>query len=549
MSVGREDASDGLPARRNPDGSRGGSWIGPHFSAGSRRARSSLDAARTHALTTLLSLLLVAAATVAMFAIDHLIAPYNLVPIVYLVPVVIAATRWGAPQAIVASVAGFLASDYFFYPPFYSFEMENPQEVIDLLLFLFVALVASNLTARLKREADSLRRREKQIRDLHALSRRLASGFTVADLVHATQDYVAAALGRRAILLASPGDEGGHPGDARTVPATVEREAAAMSSAAITQFQTIADPATRIVWLLKSLSTKSARCGVIAVEVGSEADYAIEQAIERAQACIAEVAATIERLDLAKAMGEADVRLQGELLKEALMGAVSHDLRTPLASILGSVSVLDQLPPVRADDRARTLVEAVHDEAIRLDNSILNLLNATRITEQGLRPRLEWADAVDIINAAIKQRQRGLAAHRLRMAIDRDLPLVKVDSALIEQAFGQLLENAAKYSTADSEIVVGARAEQNGIALSVADQGSGLTFDESRQIGQRAYRSDRQAKVRGSGLGLWIANTFVHANGGRLQAVSRGAGLGTTVTIHLPAATDNSPRRLGAANG
>jgi two-component system sensor histidine kinase KdpD len=136
------------------------------------------------------------------------------------------------------------------------------------------------------------------------------------------------------------------------------------------------------------------------------------------------------------------------------------------------------------------------------------------------------------------------------MTIDRDLPLVKIDSALIEQAFGQLLENAAKYSPAGSPIDVGARAEASGVALSVIDQGSGLTSEESRRIGQRTYRGNRHvAKIRGSGLGLWIANTFVQANGGRLETASRGAGLGTTATIHLPAATDTSPGKLGAANG
>jgi two-component system sensor histidine kinase KdpD len=215
---------------------------------------------------------------------------------------------------------------------------------------------------------------------------------------------------------------------------------------------------------------------------------------------------------------------------------VSHELRTPIASIVGFLSVAAAFPEIRDDDRIYPLVEAAQDAARQLDNDVQNLLNATRITKQGVRPQRDWVDPADVVNAAIAQRSRRLAGHRLTVDIGSELPLVKVHASMIEQAFGQLLENAAKYSQAGSTIAVGARAEADRVVLSVRDEGAGLTPEEAQQLFQRSFRSSRHvANIPGSGLGLWIANTFVTANGGTLEVTSRGAGLGTTAVIGLPA--------------
>jgi K+-sensing histidine kinase KdpD len=224
-----------------------------------------------------------------------------------------------------------------------------------------------------------------------------------------------------------------------------------------------------------------------------------------------------------------------------LIGTVSHELRTPLASIIGSTSVLDQIPTVQNDRRIHALVEAVRDQASRLDGDIQNLLNAARITARGPQPHLEWTDPTDVVSAAIRQKTTRLAAHRLDLAIAPDLPLVKVNSVLVEQALGQLLENAAKYSPAGSTIRISARAEQGRVVLSVTDQGVGLTQDEKQQIGQRSFRGARHLhRIPGAGLGLWIADTFVSTNGGTLDAESLGPGLGTTVSIRLPAGEESA---------
>jgi two-component system sensor histidine kinase KdpD len=235
-------------------------------------------------------------------------------------------------------------------------------------------------------------------------------------------------------------------------------------------------------------------------------------------------------------MEEARLHLQAQLLRDAFHGTLSHELCSPLAGIRGSASVLAAMPVVERDPQARSLVEGISEETADLDGFIQNLLNATRVTAGGLSPHLEWADPRDIVNAALKRRARRLSAHRIEVAFADDLPLVKVDSGLIEEAFGQLLENAAKYSPSGSTVSVKASAEPARVHLSVSDQGVGITTDENEQLGRKSFRSQRhQASIPGSGLGFWIASIFVGANGGTISTSSPGQGLGTTVSISLPA--------------
>jgi len=488
---------------------------------------------RNSAWQILMSLVLVGLTTIVYFAIDHF-GLVNFVPVVYMIPVIIAATRWGPLPAVVASIASFLASDYFFYPPYYSFVMEDAQEVVDLLLFLVVALVTSNLAARLKRETDILRARERELADLYAFSRRLAVCSTEPELILAIQEYLSITLGRRTVIIAgaASGDIGSL--DQQSLPAPIGQQAATMIATGAFQPCTIVEPVAQRVWLITSISTNYVDHGAIVIDLGHGSSDVIDSMRQRVEAALSEVITRLRRLDLAKAMNEANLRVQADQFKEALIGGVSHDLRTPIASILGFTSVLSRFPEIRDDDRIHPLVDAVQDEAKQLDNDIQNLLNATRITKQGIQPQREWVDPADIVNAAIKLRSRSLARHRLTVDIRRDLPLVKVHSTMIEQAFGQLLENAAKYSQVGSIIKISARSEQDRVALSVCDEGAGLTPEDARQLFKRAFRSPRHvANVPGSGLGLWIANTFVTANGGTLEATSRGADLGTTASIWL----------------
>ena len=481
----------------------------------------------------LASIALVAVATVVLLALRDLLPVINLVTIIYLIPVVAAATLWGTRPAIVAAFTGALAADFFFYPPLYSLWIDDPQNVADLVVFLIAAIVTGNLASRLKYEADSLRRREKEIRDLYAFSRELAACFTVGDLIDAIQTHLSQALGHRAFLLESHYLDPASAGGAELAASVRLAAASALANGGATR--AVTDATTADVWLVRLLVLDAVKYAVIADLGPSPA----ADARAHFDAVVDEAAATLTRLEVARAMAEAKLRRESDTLRNVLIGTVSHELRSPLASILGSTSVLDQAKAVREDDRIRGLVEAVHREASRLDGDIRDLLSAARMSAGGVRPQLEWTDPADIVNAALTQATERLIGHRATVDIAPDLPLIRVDTAFAEQALAQLLENAAKYSASGSRIALSARAADGHVVLSVTDEGGGLGEDEIRQIGQRAFRGNRHRKlVAGTGLGLWLASSFVTANGGTLDATSPGPGVGTTVSIRFPLERD-----------
>jgi K+-sensing histidine kinase KdpD len=226
---------------------------------------------------------------------------------------------------------------------------------------------------------------------------------------------------------------------------------------------------------------------------------------------------------------------QADALREALIGSVSHELRSPLSSILGSASILARSPEVTASERLLPLVHGMQEEAARLNDHIQNLLDSTRISSEGVRPNNEWVDPGDIVNAAIDHKRRSLGGHQLNVVIEEDLPLVHVDPALIERALGHLIENAVKYSPPGSPIEVRAEQRDGMVRLAVKDQGVGLSRDERERIWERFYRSPRlRERIGGSGLGLWIAQALVAACQGQAEAFSAGVGRGSTLTLRLP---------------
>jgi len=474
-----------------------------------------------------LTLLMVALATVVMFAFS---GSRHLISIVYLIPVLAAALRWGIWPAVLAALVGALAADFFFYPPLYSFQIEDPQNIADLVVFLVVALVSGNLAA-------SLRQRERRLHDLYGFSRKLAACFTTADLIRATQDYLSQCLGRPALLVERKYVENELP-KGGGIPANVARDAKAVVAQNARVAHTLFDAASGHAWLIRAVSLGPIEYVVFA-DLGRSRFGAKYRLNRRIDSILSDAAENLVRLDLAEAIEEYRMQAQSDKLKSALVATMSHDLRNPLVSIVGAASVLDQMTAIRQDARAHSLVETVHGEAARLDGNIRNLIDAARITTGVEQPTPELTDPVDLVRAAMDQKSSQLAGHRLDVSLASDLPMARVQAALIENALAQLLDNAAKYSPSGSTIKVTGALDQDWVMLSVRDQGLGLTPDEQSHVGQRSFRGARHAvATSGSGLGLWIANTFVAANGGRLDVESAGPGLGTTVRIRLPAARD-----------
>jgi two-component system, OmpR family, sensor histidine kinase KdpD len=485
-----------------------------------------------HIGPVILSLAFVAALTGGLLVLEPVYKPVR-TPTVYLLPVLFAAIRWGMVPAVIAAFAGALATIFFFCPPIYNFFVEDPEQIASLALFIVVAMVTSQLAGNVRQQASISRKREKEVRDLYAFSRRLAGVQTAADIYAAIQEHLSTVIGHRVVIFGAAA-EAGMPLD--PVPPEVQRaavDAAARREHAVAT--TLVDPETGATWLVRPVLSTSPEFGVIAVELGGGSHEAVDAIAQHIDLLMDDAAATFERLDVGRALNEAKLRADANQLRDALIGSVSHELRTPLASILGAAAALAQTPMIADEPRLNALATIARDEAEHLNTDIQNLLDATRISAEAVRPKLEWTDLTDVINAAIERKSRRLSLHKLDSEVPCDLPFLHVDPILLQQAIEQVLDNAAKYSAAGSTIAIRAARDDGQVTISIADRGEGLTDDEKARLGQRFFRGTRHvATTSGSGLGLWIAKAFVAAIGGAVAAESAGERHGTTVSIRLP---------------
>jgi two-component system sensor histidine kinase KdpD len=458
--------------------------------------------------------------------------------VIYLIPVVVAGMRWGIVPAVVASICGAIAAAYFFYPPLYSFRIKDPQEVLNLTLFMFVAVVISHLATRLKQQLELARQREIDMRDLYAFSRRLAVAFDVSDIHAAIEDHLAAVMQRKVALFAAARSNAAGGRKAANVPQQVRAVVEDIAAGRRDSASSVSVPlGGGEVWLVQTVSPKNLDFGVIAINLGRATDDSADDLRVRVGAVLADATATLERLGVAHAISEAHMRAQTEQLREALIGSVSHELRTPLASIMGAATVIGAAPALAGETKLKALVHDVHDEAVRLNNDIQNLLDASRISSEGVSPHKEWADPADIIHSALERCRRRFGTRKVTLTLPSDLPLVHVDPVLVQQALVQIFDNAAKYSPPTSDIKIAAGSRDGRLTINVSDAGAGLTTEEKANMWNRFFRGGRQLSTSsGSGLGLWIANAFVAANDGAVSAASAGAGQGATISIELPVA-------------
>jgi two-component system sensor histidine kinase KdpD len=512
---------------------RSGAW---------RQSALQMDAVRRELRGVVIALLLVAATTVIAWALIRYL-DLRRGSVIYLLPVMLAGWRLGLLPALVAAVAGVLWSGYFFYSPFYTYYLARPSEIVNLVLFMIVALVTSHLANSMKRQTELARKQENEVSDLYAFSRKLAAAPSATDIYRGIEEHLARLVQRKVVLFGAEGS-GDATANEAAMPKPVHAAIAEIRSGSTLAIT--ADDGTGNIWFIRRVSERTPDFGVIAIDLGSVRAGTIAEMRQRVDDVLSDAAATLERLDVAHALNEAKLRSETELLREALIGSVSHELRTPLASILGAATVLNQSPKIAEDQRLSSLASVVREEAERLNNDIQNLLDATRISREQVKPRLEWIEPADIVNSAIERRRRRLAAHNIAIDMDSNLPFIYVDPVLVEQAFVQIVDNAAKYSPNGSTITVMAKRNGRNVVLSVNDAGAGLTAEEQDQIGQRFFRGPRhKATSSGSGLGLWIAKAFIGVNGGKLQAVSSGIGQGATMSIHLPLPLDAAQPEAG----
>ena len=475
------------------------------------------------------------------------------ISLVFLTAVLVAAASFGLWPALYACLASVLAYNFFFLPPVYTFTIADPENVVTLFFFLVAALIAGNLAAGMRAQALAARGRARTTEELYRFSRKLAGILDMDDLLWATAYQVATMLGVRVVLLLPPG--AGEPGGQGiavrgSYPPEDELDPADLAAASWCwnnnrEAGRGADTLPGARRLFLPLRTARGPVGVLGIdrdEVMPESTRPLLAPEQRRllDALADQAAVAIERVTLAADVDRTRLLAETERLRSALLTSISHDLRTPLAAILGAASGLASYHALLDEAGRRDLLATIRDEAERLNRFVGNLLDMTRLESGALAPRLEAVDLGEMAGAALARAGRVLAAHRVEMDLSAELPLLRIDPVLFEQVLFNLLDNAAKYAPEGS--VVRLRAwhepapEGGTVRLQVIDEGPGLPEDALELVFDKFRRipgGDRQRA--GTGLGLAICRGFVEAMGGTVTAANRRDRSGAVFTVSFPA--------------
>ena len=468
----------------------------------------------------------------------HFIAVQS-ISLVFLTAVLATAIAWGLLPSLFACVLSVLAYNFFFLPPLYTFTVRDPENVLALFFFLIVAVIVSNLTARTRTQVFTARSQAKTTAELYAFSRKVAGIGALDDLLWATAYQITSMLNVRTVLL-TPVKEGEGLEVASGYPPEDHLDDADMAAARWTWERNRAagrgaDTLPGGKRLFLPLRTGSGPVGVIGIDRDTPGPLLTPDERRLLDALCDQAAVAIERISLAKGLDEARVLAETERLRAALLTSISHDLRTPLASILGTVSSLRSFPEkYNAVDREE-LLATLQDEAERLNRFVSNLLDMTRLESGAIELKLDLLDVGEIIGSALQRAGNVLAAHRVEVNIEPNLPMLRLDAVLFEQVLFNLLDNAAKYSPAGSNIEVRATRDGELIEIEVVDEGPGIPPADFERIFDKFYRVHAEDRRRaGTGLGLAICRGFVEALGGWIVARNRRDRSGAVLTIRLP---------------
>lgn len=416
---------------------------------------------------------------------------------VFLVPVLLAAITGGIGPALFAALLSVGVCSVLYFHPVYSLDVEGRQDLLDLAMFSLVAVLTGHLTSEIRRRAEESERRRMVAEALRELGTDIPDDVSEAEFLERLAATTASTVGRT-VTVAPPG--------------------AAPS------------PATRRMTI--PLSDGSAPALLIDTGGGLPAET-----LELAQAFADRAAIIIERRRLARGKAEAAGEAAAARLRTALISAVTHDLRTPLASIIGAATALSQYASLYDDSARRDMTVTIREEAERLNRYVGNLLDKSRLDAGALRPNPQSIDLSDLVETALRRLTSMADRFTVTFTPAPDLPMLHVDPILMEQVIVNLLENSFRYAPPGSKVDITAVAQGDMVRLEVLDEGPGVPEQERDAVFERFYRGGTgDRRVAGSGLGLFICKGFVEAHGGRIAIGAPLAGLGARVTVDLPVA-------------
>jgi two-component system sensor histidine kinase KdpD len=463
------------------------------------------------------------------------VLPLPNISLVFLAAVLLVAVRSSLGPALACAALSFLTYDFLFIPPNFSFSIQREEDVLTLLFFLLMAALTGNLAARQRRQLQALRDTQEETTELLDLSRKLTAATDRQAVVSAAAQHLNGWSDVQLCLLNRDGQNGWKVETGGPLEFT-EAERAAADWA--WQHDQPAGAGTGTLpfgrWWWWPLSVEDGPLALLGV-CAREGQTLSGQRRRLLTALSQPLAQALARAQLADDLEAARLHGETEQLRSALLASVSHDLRTPLTSMRGSIDSLLALGEAIPLEDRRELLEGTRDEAERLDRYIQNLLDMTRLGHGALKLARDWVSPADIVGSALNRLRAVLVSLQVSTEVPADLPLLFVHAALIEQALINVMENAARFSPPRGRLQLRAGADDSELFFSVSDEGPGIPEEERAKIFDMFYtaaRGDRGGQ--GTGLGLAICQGMVGAHGGRISVADGIEGRGTCITLHLP---------------
>ncbi|BAN26626.1 sensor histidine kinase [Caballeronia insecticola] len=500
--------------------------------------------AYAYALAIGAGITLVASALAAQrFAVTNLV-------MLYLLGVIFAAVRLGRGPGVMLSFLSVAAFDYFFVAPVMSFSVGDTQYLLTFAVMLLTSLTISHLTSSLRREARIASQRERRTGAMYAMTKELAAALMTEQIIEIGTRHIAEVFqAKAAILLPDSGEKVQQKVAEASPETTLGRTELDLDIAQWVYDQqkpagrsTDTLPAAQALYL--PLKAPMRTRGVLAFAAQRTADLAVPEQRRMIETFAAQIALALERVHYVEIAQDALVNMESERMRNSLLSAISHDLRTPLTSIVGFASLLDEQVKAGEERTARSqeLVHAIHDEALRMSGLVTNLLDMARLQAGAIRLNRQWSMLEETVGAALNGLRRTLMGRRVQTRIPADLPLLQLDAVLMDRLFANLLENAAKYTPEGTDIDISARLEQEDgkrfVRVRVDDRGPGIQAGMQKRLFEKFTRGEKESAQSGVGLGLAICRAIVEAHGGEIGAENRlenGSVAGASFWFTLPA--------------
>ncbi|MEO8752277.1 MAG: two-component system sensor histidine kinase KdpD [Casimicrobiaceae bacterium] len=458
----------------------------------------------------------------------------------FLLAVVLVALKWGRGPAVLAAFVSVATFDFFFVAPRFSFAVSDFQYLLTFAVMLVVALIIGQMTAGLRYQARVAAYREERARVLYEFARDMSSLLLTDDVVAAATKSIANTFRAKAAILVPDAEDRIRPPDGNSSAGNAQELAIDLGAAAWAYDKgqpagAGTDTLAGNEYLYLPLRAPMRTRGVLVIKPENARLLLVPEQRRHLDTFAALTAIALERVHYVEVAQQALIHMESERLRNSLLSTLSHDLRTPLAALVGLAESLALTRPALSSEQLES-AQAIADQARRMGALVSNLLEMARIESGEFKLRRKWQPFEEVIGSALKAAQPALARHRVEVKLAPGLPLVEFDATLIERVLYNLIENACKYTPPETLITLAAEASAGSLVVSVSDNGPGVPKGQEEAIFEKFTRGTRESSTPGVGLGLAISRAIVEAHHGRIDVRNAPAG-GAHFTFTLPLGT------------